>query len=494
MHPTQLAIHLACSLLTIRSPSERQGVTLESIEILVLDEADRLLEMGFEAELTQIIAACPVSRQTLLLSATMTNEVAQLVKLSLRRPVRLNDNAAVRHGEEEVSGVSVPTSLRQEFIRIRAAHENTREAVLLALLSRTFTKHVIVFAREKRTAHRLRLLIGLAGLSCCELHGNLSQEQRMQSLEDFKEGRTDILVATDIASRGIDVPSVDTVINFEAPKTLSEYIHRVGRTARAGRKGCACTIADDGPRTRDMMKQVVAHARSAVKKRVVAVEAVEQWQAKLLAFEGELEQIKEEEVVERHLALAEMEAAKAHNLLRHEDEIKGKPKRTWFQSEKEKAEVKKLAKGGSAAQDDGAEDDGAGEKRFRAVDPKQLNKYSGMSRDKRRRLILSGDDPKELKTLGKVAPVKGAKELGREAKADAKVSKKKDRTGFDFEKQGKGPRADKEKKIVKPLKRGELKRTAAIEKRPDRRPEHKKGPKSKPSNKSFKSKGRMKRR
>lgn len=467
-------------------------MTLECIEILVLDEADRLLEMGFEAEITQIISACPVSRQTLLLSATMTNEVAQLVKLSLRRPVRLNDNAAVRHGEEEVSGVSVPTSLRQEFIRIRAAHENTREAVLLALLSRTFTKHVIVFAREKRTAHRLRLLIGLAGLSCCELHGNLSQEQRMQSLEDFKEGRTDILVATDIASRGIDVPSVDTVINFEAPKTLSEYIHRVGRTARAGRRGCACTIADDGPRTRDMMKQVVAHARSAVKKRVVAVEAVEQWQAKLLAFEGELEKIKEEEVVERHLALAEMEAAKAHNLLRHEDEIKAKPRRTWFQSEKEKAEVKKAGKGGAGEEEE--EQDDAGAKRYRAVDPKQLNKYSGMSRDKRRRLILQGDDPRELKTLGKVAPVKGAKELGREAKADSKLSKKKDRTGFDFEKQGKGPRADKEKKIVKPLKKGELKRTAAIEKRPDRRPEHKKGPKTKPSNKSFKSKGRHKRR
>ncbi len=120
----------------------------------------------------------------------------------------------------------MPTSLRQEFVRIRAAHENTREAVLLALLSRTFTKHVIVFAREKRTAHRLRLLIGLAGLSCCELHGNLSQEQRMQSLEDFKEGRTDILVATDIASRGIDVPCVDTVVNFEAPKTLSECAAR----------------------------------------------------------------------------------------------------------------------------------------------------------------------------------------------------------------------------------------------------------------------------
>jgi ATP-dependent RNA helicase DDX27 len=276
--------------------------------------------------------------------------------------------------------------------------------------------------------------------------------------------------------------------------TLFHYnAHRVTTAHRAGRKGCACTIADDGPRTRDMMKQVVAHARSAVKKRVVAVDAVELWQAKLLAYEGELEKIKEEEVVERHLALAEMEAAKAHNMLRHEDEIKAKPRRTWFQSEKEKAEVKKSGKGGAAEQEgDGQE--GAGEKRFRAVDPKQLNKYSGMSRDKRRRLILQGDDPRELKTLGKVAPVKGAKELGREAKAEAKVSKKKDRTGFDFEKQGKGPRADKERKIVKPLKRGELKRSAVIEKRPDRRPEHKKGPKSKPSNKSFKSKGRHKRR
>ncbi len=184
--------------------------------------------------------------------------------------------------------------------------------------------------------------------------------------------------------------------------TLFQYnAHRVTTAHRAGRKGCACTIADDGPRTRDMMKQVVAHARSAVKKRVVAVDAVELWQAKLLAYEGELEKIKEEEVVERHLALAEMEAAKAHNMLRHEDEIKAKPRRTWFQSEKEKAEVKKSGKGGAAEQEgDGQE--GAAEKRFRAVDPKQLNKYSGMSRDKRRRLILQGDDRnKSFKSKGR---------------------------------------------------------------------------------------------
>ena len=140
---------------------------LDALDVLVLDEADRMLSDGFADELGEIIKACPVSRQTMLFSATMTDSVDELVKMSLNKPVRLFVDPKR----------SVARGLVQEFVRVRAGREADRSALLLALCTRTFKSGVLIFLRSKKLAHQLRIVFGLLGLSCEELHGDLTQEQ-----------------------------------------------------------------------------------------------------------------------------------------------------------------------------------------------------------------------------------------------------------------------------------------------------------------------------
>lgn len=141
--------------------------TLDAIDILVLDEADRMLSDGFADELAEIIKSCPVSRQTMLFSATMTDSVDELVKMSLNKPVRLfvDPRKATARG------------LVQEFVRVRAGKDSERSALLVALCKRTFKNRVIIFLRSKKLAHQMRIVFSLLGLKCEELHGDLSQEQ-----------------------------------------------------------------------------------------------------------------------------------------------------------------------------------------------------------------------------------------------------------------------------------------------------------------------------
>ena len=215
---------------------------MDDVAILVMDEADRLLEMGFEAEIKELVKSCPRERQTLLFSATLTDKVEDLAAVSLRSPVRLSADGA--------SATPDVSFLSQEFVKIRdGSPDDTneqKEAVLLALCSRTYTKRTIIFAGTKQTAHRLKILFGLVGLKASELHGNLTQAQRLSALEDFRVGvETDFLIATDVAARGLDITGVEGVINFDAPRTIEGYSHRVGRTARAGKKGRAITLATE---------------------------------------------------------------------------------------------------------------------------------------------------------------------------------------------------------------------------------------------------------
>ena len=275
------------------------GVGLEGLEILVLDEADRLLEMGFTEEVQEVVKMCPIARQTMLFSATMTHDVDQLAAYSLKRPVRVTADASIRSEADggTLSKVAVPTKLQQEFVRIRKEHEADREALLLALCKRSFKDRTIVFAREKRRCHRLRILFGLAGLKAEELHGNLTQAQRLDSLEAFRAGQVDFLIATDLAGRGLDIANVDAVINFEVPRNLTDYVHRVGRTARAGKGGKAVTLADDSARTKKMLKEIVRGAPGVVKRRVVPNEAVEAMRGRIEEWETEVDGILEEEAV-----------------------------------------------------------------------------------------------------------------------------------------------------------------------------------------------------
>ncbi|KAF2085373.1 DEAD-domain-containing protein [Saccharata proteae CBS 121410] len=308
---------------------------VDTLEILILDEADRMLEDGFADELNEILTTIPKSRQTMLFSATMTDSVDKLIRVGMNRPVRLMVDAK----KQTVS------SLVQEFVRLRPGKEEKRLAVLMYLCTQVYTDRVIIFFRQKKEAHRVRILFGLCGIKAAELHGSMSQEQRIQAVESFRSHTATHLLATDLASRGLDIKGVSTVINLGAPQSHEIYLHRVGRTARAGASGRACTIACEPDRK--IVKAAVKTGRAQGAKivsRVVPGEDVDGWDEKLKALEEEVEEILTEEKEERAMSQAEMEVKRGENLVVHEDEIMSRPKRTWFESEKDKKAAKDAGK------------------------------------------------------------------------------------------------------------------------------------------------------
>ena len=329
------------------------GVTMDGVDFLVLDEADRLLDLGFQDEVHEIVKQCPVQRQTLLFSATMNTKVDELVRLSLKRPVRVrvsDKESAGGNNHGKSKDLEVAPRLEQEFVRVRASNEGmNREGMLLALLTRTFPKQTIVFFDTKATAHRLMILCGLLGIKCDELHGNLTQQQRLQALENFREGKVDILLATDLAARGLDIDRVRTVINFEMPNQVETYIHRIGRTARAGRGGLSCTLIGEG--RRHLMKELIRDAKNkkskdkasqnslgtgVIRSRVIPPAVVNHFTNKIASLEKHVEEVLQAEAVARFDRIAEMEAVKAQNIIEHSDEIQARPRREWFTTEKER--------------------------------------------------------------------------------------------------------------------------------------------------------------
>ncbi|CAM0135987.1 nucleolar DEAD-box protein required for synthesis of 60S ribosomal subunit [Umbelopsis sp. WA50703] len=307
--------------------------TLENCEILVMDEADRMLEDGFADELGEIVKACPKSRQTMLFSATMTDNVDQLIRMSLQRPVRLMIDPSNQ----------AASKLIQEFVRIRAHKEADRAAVLLALCKKTFKRKCIIFFRSKAAAHQMKIVFGLCGLSSAELHGNLSQEQRLEALEKFRDGEVDYLLATDLASRGLDIKGIEVVINFNMPQQFAQYLHRVGRTARAGRNGRSVTLI--GEADRKLLKMAVkSSTKSQVKHRVVPAELIVKYKTKLESITEQVKDVMKQEKEDKAMRQAEMELKKSENMLNHANEIYSRPARTWFQSDKDKKKSKDVGK------------------------------------------------------------------------------------------------------------------------------------------------------
>ncbi|KAJ2909230.1 nucleolar DEAD-box protein required for synthesis of 60S ribosomal subunit, partial [Coemansia aciculifera] len=294
-----------------------QSFHLDQIEILVMDEADRMLDDGFEDELTEIIKACPSKRQTMLFSATMTDNVDKLIRLSLQKPVRVQIDPPK----------SAARGLTQEFVRVRSNKDEDRTALLAALCKRHFKSKCIIFFRSKAAAHQMKIIFGLLGMSSGELHGNLSQEGRLQALEQFRDGHVDYLMATDLAARGLDVTGIDTVINYTMPTQFPQYLHRIGRTARAGRSGRAITLI--GETDRKMLKLAVKNSpKDKIKQRVVPNETLNKYRAKVDDLVDQVKDIVAEERQEKMLNDAEMQVTRATNLIQHKDEIKNRPRRT----------------------------------------------------------------------------------------------------------------------------------------------------------------------
>lgn len=310
--------------------------SLDDVEVLVMDEADRLLEMGFQAEVEEIVQNTrSAGRQTLLFSATMTSGLQGLIKLSLQNAINLAVDPVY----------DVAATLTQEFVKLKPAFENSKDAMLFSLVTRTFKARSIVFFRQKVTAHRFKILFGLTKLKAAELHGNLTQAQRLAALDSFRDGSVHFLLCTDLAARGLDIAGVETVINYDMPTEVKEYVHRVGRTARAGNAGRACSIVCSGNNDeRKILKAIAKRAKGKLSARVVPPTVIGKWRAWIDSLEPAVKTVLKEEKQEKEMRMAEMELNKANNVLKHSEEIYARPARTWFQSTSEKLEEKAKAR------------------------------------------------------------------------------------------------------------------------------------------------------
>jgi ATP-dependent RNA helicase RhlE len=210
-------------------------VRLDRTEFLVLDEADHMLDLGFVIPIKRIARELPAQRQSLFFSATMPKEIAGLADQLLREPVR-------------VSVTPVATTAERIDQSVVFVNQSEKRTVLTRMLRAPEMGRTLVFARTKHGADRIVQHLQAAGVSASAIHGNKSQGQRERALSDFKKGSVPVLVATDIAARGIDVDGVTHVINFDLPDVPEAYVHRIGRTARAGAAGRAISLCDDGER------------------------------------------------------------------------------------------------------------------------------------------------------------------------------------------------------------------------------------------------------
>jgi superfamily II DNA/RNA helicase len=219
--------------------ADRRALDLSHIKVLVLDEADEMLDLGFLPDVERILAKTPELRQTMLFSATMPAAIVTLARRHLRHPVNIR-------AESAEDSTTVPATAQFVY----QAHDLDKPEVIARILQAENRNRVMIFCRTKRSAQRVSDDLAERGFSATSIHGDLSQVLREKALKRFRGGEADVLVATDVAARGIDVTDVTHVINYECPDDDKTYIHRIGRTGRAGASGIAITFVDWADRTR----------------------------------------------------------------------------------------------------------------------------------------------------------------------------------------------------------------------------------------------------
>jgi superfamily II DNA/RNA helicase len=208
----------------------QNAVRLDQVNALVLDEADRMLSLGFRDELNEVLALLPQKRQNLLFSATFPEELTRLMQALLHDPVEI-----------DVVGEAEPR-IEQHVYTVQTEH---KAAALIHLIKQRELRQVLVFVSAKKTGDRLGVKLNEAKLRAAVFHGDKSQHQRSSGLADFRAGKLHVLIATDLAARGLDIEELPAVVNFELPRSPNDYIHRIGRTGRAGKSGVAISLICD---------------------------------------------------------------------------------------------------------------------------------------------------------------------------------------------------------------------------------------------------------
>ena len=315
-----------------------KNLSLEHVNILVLDEADKLLELGFKDAIFEILELIKKNknRQTLLFSATLNPKLLDLGEHALNNPIKI-----------KIAQSAILTNLSQSIVRIKFENleQNNYEkrmAYLINILKQKKLNRTIIFFNTKQDCHKCVLYFNQFNInSCVELHGDKSQTERIKSLDDFQKGNVDFLLATDIAGRGIDIEKVKCVINFQMPLIGERYIHRVGRTARKGYVGEAITICDDKERL--LIKKIFKKEKVDIKLKPIKIsnEDIKVLYKKIIRIKNDIENKLIEEKTEKQFDLAEKDIEKTMNIKIHQKEIQNRPKKIWYQSTKEK---KKKAK------------------------------------------------------------------------------------------------------------------------------------------------------
>jgi ATP-dependent RNA helicase RhlE len=221
---------------------EKRNVSLREIGVLVLDEADRMLDMGFEPQIKKILAAMPTKRQTMLFSATMPAKISEIARKYMAAPTRVEVARAGTAAEK----------IEQELFVV----PKQQKLALLERLLKEYKGTVLVFSRTKHGAKKITRVVNRLGHSAAEIHSNRSLNQRKEALSGFKSGKYRVLIATDIAARGIDVTEIELVVNYDLPDNTEDYVHRIGRTGRAGHTGKAISFASP-----DQSRDVIAIER-----------------------------------------------------------------------------------------------------------------------------------------------------------------------------------------------------------------------------------------
>ncbi len=219
----------------IKDLLQRRLLHLDTFKNVILDEVDRMLDMGFIQDIKYLLAQLPEKRHSLFFSATVSKEIEEIIRTFLHDPLKIS-----------VKVRETAANVEQDVIRIRP--DQKRLDVMRTMLKKDEFRKVLVFGRTKRGVDRLSKTLFKNGFKVDSIHGDKTQSRRQRALRDFKENRVRILIATDVAARGLDIDNVSHVINFDMPSTHEDYIHRIGRTGRGNKRGIALTFVDEKKR------------------------------------------------------------------------------------------------------------------------------------------------------------------------------------------------------------------------------------------------------